>query len=885
MRQLKIFFIAAFAVTYLGAQEESVTLQLKWKHQFQFAGYYAALHKGYYKEAGLNVAILQAQNDTNPVEKVLSGAAEYGVGNSDILLFRNKGYQPVLLAVFLQHSPLALMVRADSGIKTPQELVGKKILLEPNANEVKGWLKRANLDESKLQIIQGKHELSKLINKEIDAITIYTTTEPALMDKLAISYKLFNPIDAGIDFYGDNLFTSEKEIRKNPQRAKAFRDASVKGWKYAISNKDEIARLIHDKYSQERSLAELLAEAEELEKLMEMNIIEPGYYKEGRWRHIADTYGELGMLPSMISFDGFFYEEYLEGYPRWLQRAFYLTLFGLLGLSIVFWAFYRQSRRLRISEEKYKTLYEKAKIGFILLDKEMHITEWNSEAEQIFGYTKAEALGQNIINLLVPKNIVAEVTIKAKELINENKDFVSTNQNITKDGRRISCEWTNTRLINEKGETDGIVSLVANITQREELLKNLRDSEKTFKAMLDYAPFPVVITDYSTSEVLYVNQATADAVGETKSNLIHKKAIDYWADSIDREIYIKEITKKGYLDNFEVKFVRKDGTYFWAQMSATRMVCDHRDAAFIAFMNIDKQKQLRETLKTHSVAVEYAANGFLITDIDGTIVYTNPAFTEITGYEKDEVLGKTSRILKSGTYPNSFYEVLWTQILDGKIWRGEVLNKRKNGELYYQSMAIAPVKDDRGKIVKFVSILQDVTDKKQMEQKLQKLAHYDPLTTLANRTLFFEYLDEKILSANEENPLALMFVDLDGFKDINDTLGHEAGDEVLKSVAKRITESVSENEFVARMGGDEFTIIVSENLDINLLRECASKIIDEIGKPYQGIQNSQSVGASIGIALYPHYANTAKALLSKADEAMYKAKANGKNRYFIYGQG
>ncbi len=430
-----------------------------------------------------------------------------------------------------------------------------------------------------------------------------------------------------------------------------------------------------------------------------------------------------------------------------------------------------------------------------------------------------------------------------------------------------------------------LTALNSDITQKDELLKNLKNSEQKFKIILDSAPFPVVITDYTTSEVLFVNKATADALGENRSNLIHKKAIDYWADLLDRDIYINEIMKRGYLENFEVKFKRKDGTYFWAQMSATRMVCDERDSAFIAFMNIDKQKQLKETLKTHSVAIECAANGFIVTEIDGTIIYINSAFTEITGYDKNDVLGDTHRILKSGAYSQSFYESLWSCILCGRIWRGEILNKRKNGELYYQLTAIAPVKDDRGKIVKFVSIIQDVTERKQMEQKLQKMAHYDQLTTLANRTLFFEYLDEKLLAANESRALALMFIDLDGFKEVNDTLGHESGDSILKVVAKRITESVSDDGFVARMGGDEFTVIISESVDIESIKECASKIIEEIGKPYPQVSSSKAIGASIGIALYPHYASNAKALLSKADEAMYRAKADGKNRYFLYGQG
>lgn len=885
MKRFRALILVLFFAAKLCGYDQDVTLQLKWKHQFQFAGYYAALEKGFYKEAGLNVKIDEWDNKINPIERVLSGSAEYGVGNSDLLLFRHKGYQPVLLAVFLQHSPLAIMVHENSDIKTVNDFVGKKLLFEPNSNELKGWLQRADLSEKNVTIIYESHKLTRFINREVDALSVYTTKEPFQMQKLGLHYRIFKPIDLGIDFYGDNLFTSEREIRANPQRAKAFRDASIKGWKYAMAHKEEIAKLIYERYSKYVSVGELIEEANEIEKYMESSIIEPGYYKEGRWRHIADTYLELGMLPKAVSFDGFFYESYISKYPEWVVSGMYTVGVAFVVLLTVLVIFYAQQRALRASEKKYKTLYEKAPFGFVLLDKGLMITEWNKAAKEMFGYDRGDTLGKNILELLVASDVAGELRPKFAQLLSEGIEFSSINQNIKKNKETITCEWVNTVFYNARGEIDGIVCMATDVTTREDTLQKTIESEKRFKTMLDSAPFPIVITDYTTSEILFVNQAAATEMGETKTNLLGKPAIEYWSDLFDREVYIKELKKRGYLDNFEVMFKRKNGTHFWAQMSANRMVCDHKDAAFISFLNIDTQKKAREELKARSVAIEYAANGFMITDIDGKIEYTNPAFTEITGFTTDEARGQTPRILKSGVHPSSFYEKLWGSILEGKIWRGVVLNKTKSGNTYYQSTAIAPVRNDFGKIIKFISILQDISEQKELEQRLERLAHYDQLTTLANRTLFFEYLDEKIAEASEIKPLALLFIDLDGFKEVNDRLGHESGDIVLRGVSARIRDCVEDTGFVARMGGDEFTVTLCENIDMDRLKKCAECIIEAVNKEYLDILTAGELGASIGIAIYPHFAKDAKALLAKADEAMYKAKTNGKNRYFIYAEG
>ncbi len=1006
LRLLAVLFFA-FSPAFTS---EKVTLQLNWKHQFEFAGYYAALHKGYYKEAGLDVTIKEADGSFNPIESVLKHKAQYGVGNSDILLYRHKGYEPVLLAVIFQHSSLCLLALESSKIKTPSDLIGKNILIEHNSNEIMGWLKRNAINTKQVNIVNEKYDIQKLIDGKFDAITAYTPIEPYTLQKRGIKYKLFHPVETQIDFYGDNLFTTEKELSEHPARVKAFREASLRGWKYAMSHPVEIARLITKEYRTPEALDALMYEAKAMQELMETDIMEPGYYSEERWRHIAETYAELGMLPQEISFNGFFYKDRAEKYPSWLVDTAY-TMAALFIVSvIVIWNFYRLTKRLRANEERYHGMYENAPVVFILWDTDLRILQWNARAESIFGYTKKEILGKKGINILVPPDEQRLINSKFQTMLNSKEDFSSTNKNKTKNGELITCEWINTPLLDADGNIESLVSLAVDVTEKEKILARLKNKEDSFEHMINMAPFPIVITDYTTSELMFANQATAEALKETKSSLLSSLAQDYWYDMTDRELYIKELLKKGYIENFETRFKRKNGEIFWIQMSAVRIVSDNRETAFISFLDIDAKKKLENELKENeqryrllaenaddviwtidtngkftyispsverlrgytpdelinqsissaltpksaksieediklllekkevrlkhieleqprkdgsiiyteavitpikdkngkltsilgitrditerkklkeelyikNAAVDFAANGFLITDIDGIVEYINPAFTEITGYTKEDILGKSPHIMSSGQHKDSFWVAFWSTISSGKSWKGELINKNKKGEIYHQLTAVAPVKNEQGEIFKYVSIVQDITKRKETEQKLERLAHYDSLTSLPNRAMFFKKIDALLNGLIGSEGAALMFVDLDGFKDINDTYGHETGDALLAQVSKEINDSLSSDDFAARMGGDEFTVVVKMKQNSKNLESIAQELVDTISKERIINDTKLQVGASIGISIYPQTANDIKTLLSTADQAMYEAKAKGKNRFFIF---
>lgn len=334
----------------LRAQElqpaEKVVLQLKWKHQFQFAGYYAALKKGYYRDAGFVVDIREAQDGLDPVETVLKGEAEYGVGASELALHRVRGRPVVVLAVILQHSPLTLIARGG-GVKSVHDLDGKRIMLLPQETELYAYLEREKLPRSRIIEVPHSFSTEDLVRGRVEALSGYSTDEPYVLKQLGVRYSLFSPRSSGIDFYGDTLFTSEAMLKRDPDRVAAFREASLRGWQYAMDHPEEIADLILERYGRRHSREHLLFEAEEMRRLMQPDLISIGHINPGRWRSIAEVYAESGMLPAKYSLDGFIFD---EAAPRDLSRLYRGLAAALLVTALVTlyaWRQVRFNRRLR----------------------------------------------------------------------------------------------------------------------------------------------------------------------------------------------------------------------------------------------------------------------------------------------------------------------------------------------------------------------------------------------------------------------------------------------------------------------------------------------------------------------------------------------------------
>jgi diguanylate cyclase (GGDEF)-like protein/PAS domain S-box-containing protein len=299
---------------------------------------------------------------------------------------------------------------------------------------------------------------------------------------------------------------------------------------------------------------------------------------------------------------------------------------------------------------------------------------------------------------------------------------------------------------------------------------------------------------------------------------------------------------------------------------------------------VQQQVLDQQRLRLQSTAMAAAANAIFITDRDGHIEWVNEAFTRLSGYPAEEVIGKTPAFLKSGAQDPETYQRLWETITDGSVWRGEMVERRQDGTLYTVDQTVAPILDESGTIAHFVAIHEDVTERKRAEERILYLSNYDTLTRLPNRVLFRDHLYQAVSKARtDHSALAVMFIDLDRFSRVNDTLGHEVGDQLLMTVASRINAVAAPfSETVARIGGDEFAIIQSNLSNAETAATLARKIIEEVAKPVDLDGIDVRVGANVGIAIFPQDGEDPDHMIKNADMAMYRAIRSETESYCFF---
>jgi len=634
-----------------GMALEQVTLQLKHAHQFQFAGYYAALELGYYKEAGLDVRIVEGLDGNAPERDVLAGRAQYGTGASNLLLARLAGRPLVVLAVIFQHSPYALAMRQTGGDPDLRRLIGKRAMIGAltdelsNADELLAYLTKEGVPPSSFTRVAHSFDPQDLISGKVEAMSIYTTNEPDTFDRLGFPYDIYSPRAVGIDFYGDNLFTSEQEIADHPARVRAFRAASLRGWQWAMSHQEEAADLILNKYSRRADRQHLLYEARQMVPLVQPVLVEIGYMNPDRWQHIAEVYSSLGMLPKNASFDGFMYRvDSGRGNLQWLYRAL-----GVAALLLVLGA----------------------AIHFSLLARE-----------------------------------------------------------------------------------------------RKRALETIRKGEQRFRTMFEASPLGIALIDSISYEYRDINARYQEIVGRSQQELRALRWLDV-----------------GHPDDV-------------AQVKA--------QMALLTTQQISSFKAVSRLFRP-----------------DGSVAWIDVSITAID--------------TEAGSHPHH------------------------------------------------LCMIEDVTAKKQSEQLIWQQANFDTLTHLPNRRMFMDRLGHEMLkSQRDKTRLAVLFIDLDHFKEVNDTLGHQQGDVLLVDAARRISACVRKSDTVARLGGDEFTVALCELENAQDVERIAQDILRRLLQPFDLGQEQAFVSASIGITLYPDDALDIDSLLKHADQAMYAAKGAGRNRYSYF---
>lgn len=647
-----VFWLVLCAATLAHAQMpvhggDKVTLQLKWHHQFQFAGYYAAQAQGYYQEAGLEVQINPAQPERSSVEEVLSGRADFGVGSTDLLLLRHQKQPVVVLASIFQHSPYVLLAMRRDGIESVHDLVGKKVMVDPFATEVLASLRTVGVPMQRLQLVEAHdYTYETLLRGQADAYAGYVTNDPFYLDQVGASYLSFVPRSVGIDFYGDNLFTTESQIQRHPTRVAAFRQASLKGWEYAVKHPDRVIDyMIEQGWATPADRAKLRFEAEKTIQLISPDLVEIGYMHEGRWRHVLNVYADLGMLPRTLSLDGFLYGKESKPLPAWVW-----LVIGLLGLAA----------------------------------------------------------------------------------------FLSV-------GFAAYVHWVKERL-----------------------------------------------------QIQVEQRARAESA----------------------------------------------------------------------------------ELKLAGAIYQSLGEAVLITDAQDRIVSVNQAFSQMTGYEASELIGRHPGLLFSEYDSVGLLAKIQAGLTEAGQWSGAVDLIGKDGRPTPKHFFKRAIKGEDGEPIRHVCIVSSVEHDKSKDDAIWNSIHLDPITGLPNRKLFLKTLHDLLnfQPLGTSNALVVLMLDVDRFQEVNEVLGHHVGDQVLVETARRLRGCLGEQAFLARFGGDEFAIVMPAPENLSLLEVTTQGILAAMAEPFRSATLPFYLSASIGIARYPHDAQSVELLVQSSEQAMYVAKENGRNR-------
>jgi diguanylate cyclase (GGDEF)-like protein/PAS domain S-box-containing protein len=344
--------------------------------------------------------------------------------------------------------------------------------------------------------------------------------------------------------------------------------------------------------------------------------------------------------------------------------------------------------------------------------------------------------------------------------------------------------------------------------------------------------------------------------------------------------------RRGETFQSEIELLKQDGSRFWAALTGRALATGRLGGGSVwVIADISERKKAEERTRLAAKVFENTQEGVTITDHDTRILAVNRAFTEVTGYAEEEVIGMTPRVLQSGRQDRAFYDAMWDALDQSGQWKGEIWNRRKNGEIYPEWLSISSVRNEAGELSHYVGVFSDITEIKRSQEKVSFLAYHDPLTQLPNRLLFNDRLTQSIQRASREKKLfAIYFIDLDHFKHVNDSLGHHVGDRLLREVAAQMQAQLRRTDTIARLGGDEFIVMVEEIDGLRGAALVAEKLAAVFQEPIALEGHDLYVTASIGVCMYPADGADANTLIRNADAAMYRAKSNGRNQFHFYEQ-
>jgi len=541
-----------------------------------------------------------------------------------------------------------------------------------------------------------------------------------------------------------------------------------------------------------------------------------------------------------------------------------------------------------LSEQRLKLAVKSAHIGIFDHDHISDTLYWSQELREIFGFAPDETANLQHIMECIPEDDREKVAAAISTAQNPAGAGILTLEHrfIRRDGEIRWLDVCAQTLFEGQGSERRkarSIGVITDITQRKRDQRNLQ----MMKFSIDHMSDKVTWIN-SEAKVLYANIAACETLGYTQEEMLRMRVPDFDPDfPADAWPQHWEDLKKYKSFTFESRHRTKDGKIYPVEISINYMRFEDEEYNCGYARDITKRKQTEEELRIAATTFE-SQDAILITDPDTNILRVNQSFQDMTGYAADELIGQNPNILKSEHHDAAFYDAMWRELFDAGKWSGEIWARRKNGDTYPSAVTITAVRNDQQEITNYVCVFRDITRIKQSEEEIHRLAFYDHLTQLPNRRLLLDRLRHTIAgSARHGWHAALVFLDLDHFKTINDTQGHIVGDRLLMEVARRLKSCVRESDTVARLGGDEF-VIVLEELSDNATEAAAQtemiveKIREDLGKPYALNNYDYLSTASIGIILFRENKECVEDLLKHADIAMYQAKMAGRNAIRFY---
>jgi diguanylate cyclase (GGDEF)-like protein/PAS domain S-box-containing protein len=892
-----LFVVLSVWVTMIvsHAQElEKVSLQLQWLDQFQFAGYYMAKEKGFYQAQGIELEILKFDAKLDTTEVVLNNKATYGIGRSKLLIDKVEGKKIVLLASIFQSSPSVLLASEQSGIKTIEDFVDKRIMMTDDvktAASINAMVTQAGIKTDQIRQLEHTFEVQDLIDGKTDLMAAYLSNEPYVLRKKGIQYRVFDPKEYGFDFYSDILFTSEDEAKNHKQRALAFRQASIKGWEYAFNHIDETVDLIMRKYNvQHKSKAALVYEAEVLKELAYYKTKHLGEINLNKLQRIMDVYRVMGLVKYQeFDFKSMILEckasdliELTREEKQWISEHPTLTYSEVdwKPLSII-----EEGRMKGIMGDFLDLISARTGLTFRFVpsDSWSHVLQQFEEKKIDLIPGVSYSPREKEMGLLSEKYASYPMVIVTNEkyrFIENIEEFSGKTIAVPKDYTSytyLSLHYPNIKLtvtrdipealkLVAQGKADAFVGHIAtSLFNISEL--NLRDLKISGMTNFEFSHHCLVHEDDKV--LLSIINKAVRSISQQEKQAINSK----W-------VYAEADTQIDY-------------SLAWKVLGVASLIL-----LFLIYRQYTLKKhtdKLEEQEELYNLVFNTSLNGVLLMDLQsGLFLDCNDAIVKILKLSsKEEVLQHHPLEFSPEFQPDGrrsdekAVETIKKAIKNGSLFF-EWKHTRATGEEFWAEILLTKVTIS-GKEIMHVT-WKDIDARKQAELALieQKnyfdhQAHHDALTSLPNRVLFNDRLGHAIKKAERNSKeLALFFIDLDRFKQINDSIGHDVGDMVLDVVAKRFTSVMRKEDTLARLGGDEFTVIIEDLSSGEEASILAEKLLASLVEPIHMGEHALYISGSIGISLYPKDDTAAHNLLKYADAAMYKAKEEGGDTYQFY---